>query len=207
MQTALLLSLTFGFFAASPVGPVGLMCLRRILLHGLGAGLASALGIALADAIWSFIAVHGLANAAHWIETQQTLLQTGIGLFFLFYGLHAVFNTPSTRYHRIPGTGRTAEFLSTFLVVFLNPATFITFSALFALFGVARSYFGLLESLEVAVAVFTGATLFWLALAQVLARAGPASRDTVYDTLAHKSAYAILLFGVGILAYRLYALR
>lgn len=204
MLNALILSFALGFVTASPVGPVGLLCLRRTVTRGARTGLASALGIALAYGFWSFAAVHGLVSLSGWVEQEENLLQTVVGLFFLFYGVHAVFNTPNTRYHRLPGKGRAAEFLSTFLVVFLNPATFITFSALFALFGIVHSDFGLDEAVAVAVAVFAGAAAFWLVVAHFLERVGGRTRDRLYDVLAHKSAYVIMLFGLGIVLYRLH---
>ncbi len=204
MQKALLLSFTLGFVTASPVGPVGLLCLRRTLARGVRTGMASALGIALAYAFWSYVAIHGLVNVSDWVERERTILQTAIGLFFLLYGVRALFNTPNTRYHTLHRKGRAAELLSTFLVVFLNPATFIMFSALFALFGIAQSYFGLAESLEVASSVFAGAMAFWLLVTQVLQRADGGTRDSLYHSVSHKSAYGIMLFSLAILLYRLH---
>jgi threonine/homoserine/homoserine lactone efflux protein len=203
MQKALMLSFTLGFVTASPVGPIGLLCLRRTLTRGVRTGLASALGISVGYAFWSYVAIHGLVTISHWVEQEQRLLQGAIGLFFLLYGVHGIFNTPDTSYHAMQRKGRAAEFLSTFLVVFLNPATFIMFSALFALFGTAESYFGLAESLEIALSVFAGATACWVLITQIIQRASGSVRDSMYRSLSQKSAYAIMLFGLVILAYRL----
>jgi threonine/homoserine/homoserine lactone efflux protein len=204
MENTLVLAFSLGFITASPIGPIGLLCLRRTLSRGIATGLVSALGISCAYAFWSFVAVHGVVAASHWIEQEKILLQFVIGLFFLLYGMHSIFNTPSTDYPTLQRRGGIAEFLSTFLVVFLNPTTFIMFSALFTLFGIAKSHYGLLESLEIALVVFTGAIVFWLVVTQVVQRARESIHDASFSLVAHLSSYAIVLFGSAILLDCLY---
>jgi threonine/homoserine/homoserine lactone efflux protein len=179
--------------------------MRRTLSRGVATGLISALGIACAYAFWSFVAVHGLVAASHWIEQEKFLLQSGIGLFFLLYGLHGIFNTPSTDYPTLQRRGGAAEFLSTFLVVFLNPTTFIMFSALFTLFGIGKStHYGLLDSLEIALVVFTGVIAFWLLVAQVVRCVRERIHDSSFNLAARLSSWTIALFGAAILLHFAY---
>jgi len=49
-----------GISIAAPVGPIGLLCVRRTLTQGRAAGLISGLGAATADAIYGCIAGFGL---------------------------------------------------------------------------------------------------------------------------------------------------
>jgi threonine/homoserine/homoserine lactone efflux protein len=204
MKNILLLGFFIGFTTASPLGPIGLLCLRRTLSRGTGTGLISALGISGAYAFWSFAAVHGVAAAAHWLEQEKLLLQLVIGLFFLLYGMHGIFNTPSTDYPTLRQRGGIPEFLSTFLVVFLNPTTFIMFSALFTLFGIARSDYGLLESLQIALTIFLGAMAFWLIVAQVVQLARKHIHEASFGSISRLSSCAIVLFGAAICLHCLY---
>lgn len=203
MQGALLLGFALGFVTASPVGPIGLLCLRRTLSRHDATGLISALGISTAYAFWSYVAIHGLASVSHWIAQERNLLQAAIGLFFLLYGLHGIFNGPSASYATLGGRTGISEFLSTFLVVFLNPATFLTFSALFTLFGMAKSDMGLVDSLEVALTVFAGSITFWIGITHVVQRTRSVN-DSIFASIAHLSSYAIALFGLGVLLYCLH---
>jgi threonine/homoserine/homoserine lactone efflux protein len=43
--------LVIGFSIAAPVGPIGVLCIRRTLTEGRAAGPASGLGAATADAL------------------------------------------------------------------------------------------------------------------------------------------------------------
>jgi len=49
-----------GISIAAPVGPIGLLCVRRTLTQGRAAGIISGLGAATADAIYGCIAGFGL---------------------------------------------------------------------------------------------------------------------------------------------------
>ena len=55
----LLKGFLLGFAIAAPVGPIGLLCVRRTLAGGMAAGLASGLGAATADAMYGAIAALG----------------------------------------------------------------------------------------------------------------------------------------------------
>ncbi len=102
---------------------MGSLCMRRAMIQGFHSGFNSALGIALAYLFWAYVPLHGLGTLSHWIERQHLPLQIGIGLLALF--------KPSTNNAPTPNKGRWAGFVSTFLVVFLNPATLLTLTLLF----------------------------------------------------------------------------
>src|ERR1700693_4676619 len=53
--------LVLGLMIAAPVGPVGLLCIRRTIQKGLPAGFATGLGAALADTIFGAVAALGVA--------------------------------------------------------------------------------------------------------------------------------------------------
>lgn len=55
--------LVIGLSIAAPVGPIGLLCIRRSLLGGRLAGVVSGLGAATADAIYGLLAAFGLTVA------------------------------------------------------------------------------------------------------------------------------------------------
>ena len=48
--------LAIGFSIAAPVGPIGLLCIRRTLADGRLVGFVSGLGAATADAIYGVVA-------------------------------------------------------------------------------------------------------------------------------------------------------
>ena len=201
LDKALLLSFSVGLLTSSPLGPIGMLCLRRILAHGAVSGLVSALGIACAYAFWAYVAVHGLAVIADWMQQEKQVLQIGIGLFFLLYGLHSIYNAPSTVYSLRLKRSNATEFLSTFLVVLLNPATLLTYSALFTLFGVASSRITQWQAINVALCAFAGSLSFWLIVERLVRNYRHRLSEDTYRMTSRFSSWIILSFGIVTLLY------
>jgi threonine/homoserine/homoserine lactone efflux protein len=198
MKNTLFLSFALGFITASPVGPMGLICLQRTISRGFVPGLISASGIACAYAFWSYTAIHGLSTISNWIEQEKSLFQIAIGISFFLYGLHGVLNASKQYHHNLQYRKGAAEFLSTFLVVFLNPSTFIMFSVLFTVFGLTKKHFALYESLEIASSVFLGSIGFWIVLSQMIHRTRWNMNYSTYNLISRISSYAIMIFGIAI---------
>ena len=60
----LLRGIMLGFAIAAPVGPIGLLCIRRTLAHGWRAGFVSGLGAATADTMYGLLAAFGITVLA-----------------------------------------------------------------------------------------------------------------------------------------------
>ena len=195
MREDICISFVIGLLIASPGGPMGLLCMRRAMIQGFLAGLYSALGIALAYLLWSYVALHGLTAVSHWIEREHRPLQIGIGLLLVGYGLCELFKHPGND-APVPNKGRFAEFFSTFLVVFLNPATLLVLTLLFTYFGISKRHSGVLDSLTIAFSVFIGAVTFWMAVSYSIQKAKNRITDIVFKRISRLSALGILVFGV-----------
>ena len=154
-----------GFSIAAPVGPIGVLCIRRTLQNGFKSGLASGLGAASADATYGAIAAAGLTLVAYFLARQQTWLGMLGGAFLLFLGVRT-FRNPSmsadggdTQVNTLGG-----DYLSAFLLTLSNPITIFSFAALFGGLS-ARSGGGFKTSAFVLVlGVFIGSALWWLTL-------------------------------------------
>jgi threonine/homoserine/homoserine lactone efflux protein len=75
--------LAIGFAMAVPVGPVGLLCIRRTLNYGLTTGLLSGLGAALADVLFAAVAAAGLASLTDFLLGIERQLQLAGGVCHL----------------------------------------------------------------------------------------------------------------------------
>lgn len=56
----LIRGLAIGLAIAAPVGPIGVLCIRRTLADGRLAGLVTGLGAATADGVYGAVAAFGL---------------------------------------------------------------------------------------------------------------------------------------------------
>src|SRR5215469_17870102 len=82
----LLKGVMVGIVIAVPVGPVGVLCVRRTIFQGKLAGFVSGLGAATADAIFGFIAAFGLTFVSDLLIGYQHWLRVAGGCYLLYIG-------------------------------------------------------------------------------------------------------------------------
>ncbi len=73
-----------GFAIAAPVGPIGILCIRKTLQYGRWSGLFSGLGAAVADTLYGAVAAFGLTLISGYLIMGEFWLRL-IGGAFLFY--------------------------------------------------------------------------------------------------------------------------
>lgn len=166
MFTGLFLKgLAFGFILAATVGPMWVLCLRRTLAEGARAGLASGLGIAVADAIYGAVAAFGL-TAVSGILLAHSAWIGGLGAAFLAWlGVRALVSAPALVQPETPASRSLGgAFLSTLGLTLANPPTILAFAAVFAGLGLASSA-DYRSAALIVLAVFTGSAAWWVILA------------------------------------------
>ena len=161
-----------GFSIAAPVGPIGVLCIRRTLAHGMLTGLISGLGAATADAVYGFIAVFGVSAVAVLLLDYQTYLRFVGGLFLLYIGYKTFKARPSTSTGQVTekakNEGLLKAYVSTLLLTITNPLTILSFAAIFTGLGVGMKGVNYISAFSLVVGVFIGSMLWWLSLSGIL---------------------------------------
>jgi threonine/homoserine/homoserine lactone efflux protein len=160
--------LLIGFSIAAPVGPIGVLCIRRSLAEGQQMGLATGLGAATADAIYGCIAGFGLTAISSFLIGQRFWLGLVGGLFLLYLGLRTFISEPAEVPASVGGSGLLSAYASTLLLTITNPMTILSFVAVFAGLGLGASRDYLNASALVG-GVFAGSALWWLLLSNGVA--------------------------------------
>ena len=174
MTTDLFLKgLVLGFSIAAPVGPIGVLCIRRTIAGGPLRGIATGLGTATADALYGLVAALGFTAAAALLVDNQTPLRLAGGLFLCYLGWVA-FRTPPALHAPVRQSGSLpGDYITAFFLTITNPLTILSFAAILAGAGVGGGQDSRGAALVV-LGVFAGSLLWWLILsgAAGLLRAG-----------------------------------
>jgi len=164
-QVFFLKGIMIGFVIAAPVGPIGVLCARRTLLHGRRAGFFSGMGAATADSLYGFIAAFGLSFISDLLVAHQTALRLFGGSILVYLGVKA-FAAHPVKKNELPKSARhyAGMYSSTFFLTLTNPMTIFSFAAVFAGFGLAGIKGSVLSSAILVLGVFLGSALWWLFL-------------------------------------------
>jgi threonine/homoserine/homoserine lactone efflux protein len=160
----LVIGLIIGFSIAAPVGPVGVLCIRRTLAEGRLHGLVSGLGAATADAIYGGIAGFGLTFISDMLVQQQIWLRFFGGVFLCFLGLKTLLAKPSEKSPSEKRTGLLGSYGSTFFLTLTNPMTILSFAAVFTGIGLGSTLVDYGSAALLVFSVFAGSALWWLIL-------------------------------------------
>lgn len=181
-----------GFSLAAPIGPVGILCVRRTLEHGARYGLVIGVSAASCDMVNSLVAAFGITLVSDFIALRQYWIRLVGGLVLLVIGYRAFRTRPLADKVVKPPHGNTWNFFSTALLVFTNPLTFFAFAAAFAVIGVKNVVGHPASGLLLVAGVFFG-SLAWFVLLAGLVHFFKEKVMHVGLTLVNRVAGALLM--------------
>jgi threonine/homoserine/homoserine lactone efflux protein len=150
-----------GISIAAPVGPIGVLCIRRTLANGKLAGFLSGMGAATADMVYGAIAVFGLTAITNLLVDNAIWLRLIGGGFLLYLGIKTFREKPAEHAAQANQDGMPGMYFSTFFLTITNPMTILAFAAIFAgtLLGENTN-----SPLVMVAGVFAGSAVWWLTL-------------------------------------------
>ncbi|SDI09161.1 LysE family translocator [Desulfosporosinus hippei] len=160
----LLKGFILGFSIAAPVGPIGILCIRRTLEYGRMSGFLSGLGAATADAAYGMIAGLGLTVVTSFLIGHQAWLRIVGGIFLCYLGIQTFIKRPTENPTLVNNYGLLGNYLSTFLLTLTNPMTIIAFVGVFAGLGLGTNKSSYLSSFSLVLGVFLGSGSWWMLL-------------------------------------------
>jgi len=157
----LLRGFLIGLSIAAPVGPIGVLCIRRTLSNGKLAGFLSGMGAATADMVYGAIAAFGLTIVTNLLIKNAYWLQVIGGCFLLYLGIKTFLEKPANHAVQVIQSGYFSAYVSTFFLTITNPMTILSFAAIFA----GTMFIGAASSpILLVLGVFAGSACWWLTL-------------------------------------------
>ena len=167
MLSELAAALLVGLSIAAPVGPIGLLVIQRTLQRGSAVGLATGLGAA-ADGLYGAIGAFGVNWLMQALQAARVPLALAGGAFLLALAWSCWAAAPATQAARTEGArGLLGSFAGTFMLTLANPATLLSFIAIFGSLGGRAS--GASPGLMI-LGVLLGSALWWLLLSMTVGR-------------------------------------
>jgi threonine/homoserine/homoserine lactone efflux protein len=185
-----------GFAIAAPVGPIGVLCIRRTLAHGRLTGLVSGLGAASADALYGSLAAFGLTALSRLLLGQQRWLAVVGGIFLVYLGVRTLLAPLAKDTEAVQGLGLVSAYASTFLLTLTNPMTILSFAAVFAGLGAATSSGTFVPAALLVAGVLLGSALWWFTLSGAVSFLSSRLEPVHLRWINRTAGLVILAFGV-----------
>jgi threonine/homoserine/homoserine lactone efflux protein len=187
--------MVIGFSIAAPVGPIGVLCIRRSIAHGTLNGLSSGLGAATADAAYGGVAAFGLTAVSGFLARQQLALGLVGGGFLCYLGVRTFLSRPATDSALSGRAGLASAYGTTLLLTLANPATILSFAAVFAGLGLGTAVdYG--SAIRTVLGVFLGSAAWWLILSGGVGAMRSRVGDGWMRAINRASGAVLIAFGI-----------
>ncbi len=168
MELILLLKgITIGFLMAVPIGPIGIMCIRKTLTEGRLRGMIIGLGAATADLLYASIAAFGFTYISGMLSSQRIWIRLIGGALLLFIGIKTFHTTPTDPKKHIHSSGIFGSYISAVILTLTNPLTIFAFIGVFSALGLANEA-SIFSGSTLVLGVFIGSCLWFLSLSSAV---------------------------------------
>ena len=161
--TIFLKGILIGFAMAVPIGPIGILCIRKTLAEGRLRGLIIGLGAATADFFYGCVAAFGITIISDTLISQRIWIRLIGGVLLLYLGIRTFRKLPADPNIPVNDNGIFKSYLSSLLITITNPLTIFAFIAVFAALGLENEAITF-SGLALVVGVFAGSFLWFLSL-------------------------------------------
>lgn len=197
----LIQGLLVGLSISAPVGPMGLLCIRRTLALGKTGGFLTGLGVATADGLYSSIAAFGISSISTLLQQYALPFRLFSATVLATLGMRIFMNArhPSDWNQALPASRRITLYLTTLALALSNPLGILFFIAFFAGSGLADTGGSLIASLALISGVILGSLSWWIFLTSCVAVLGRRLPARILLRINQASGMLITLFGVLVL--------
>jgi threonine/homoserine/homoserine lactone efflux protein len=188
--------LLIGFAIAAPVGPIGMLVIRRTLAEGRLLGLLTGLGAAAADALYGCVGAFGLTFISSFLMGYAFWTKLIGGAFLIYLGISTFRTKPREESASTSSVRYATAFLSTMVLTLANPATILSFMAVFAGLGLGMKAGDYAAAGIVVAGVFVGSAIWWLLLSGGVALIRHKLKPGTLNWINYGSGIFLFAFGI-----------
>lgn len=195
-----------GIAVSVPLGPLGMLCIKRTVNKNWKSGFLSGLGIASSDMIYAIVAGFSLTMIINFVQTYEIYFKVLGASMVILLGLYIFLSNPTKdiqKYKR-KGSSYLQDFLTAFLLTVTNPLPVFIFIAIFTSYSLVLQLSQLFEALLVIGGIFLGAASWWFIMTGL---ANLFRHKLTIDTLwwANKIiGLGVIIIAIGLFIYLLF---
>ena len=210
----MLKGIIIGIIVSAPMGPVGVMCIRRTLNKGRWHGFMTGIGASVSDLVYATITALGMSFVFDFINNAHNMfvLQVVGSILLFFFGLHTFRTNPHS--YRVTPTDKLGSypvtksklaynFATGFALAISNPLVILMFVALFARMSFVLPELDFAERVAGYASIWMGAVVWWFAITWLVDKLGSRFDVRGIWLLNRVIGSAVMIFGILGIAYTL----
>jgi len=158
--------LLIGIFISLPFGPIGILCLKNIMVEGRRVGFASGLGAATSDIFYSLLVSFGISYILETINKLEGIIKTVIGILLLILGLKIFFTNPKNKEKDVYNSALNS-YVKLFVLGLSNIGTVFLFFSIFTTLNLFEGI-NFKNILLLVIGIFSGSVFWWFILSHVI---------------------------------------
>jgi threonine/homoserine/homoserine lactone efflux protein len=155
-----------GIAVSVPLGPLGMLCIKRTVNKNWKSGFLSGIGIATSDAVYAIIAGFSLTIIIDFINRNEIYFKILGASMVGLLGFYIFLSNPARELQKFKqkGTSYIQDFLTAFLLTFSNPLSVFIFIAIFTSYSLVLQSSQLFDALLIIGGIFMGGAFWWFIL-------------------------------------------
>jgi threonine/homoserine/homoserine lactone efflux protein len=192
-----------GILVSVPLGPLGILCIKRTVNKTWKSGFISGLGVATSDTFYAIIAGFSLTIIINFIRQYEIWFKVLGACMVVMLGLYIFLSNPAKDIQRFKrkGTSYFQDYVTAVLLTLSNPLAVFVFLAIFTSYSVVLKMSNLLDAFLIIGGIYLGASTWWFGLTGT---AYLFKHKLTINTIwwANKIiGFAVILFAVGLFVY------
>ena len=155
-----------GIAVSIPLGPLGMLCIKRTVNKNWKSGFISGLGIAASDVFYAIIAGFSLTMIIDFVRSYEIYFKIFGATMVVLLGLYIFMSNPAKDLQKFKRKGASylQDFLTAFLLTISNPLSVFIFIAIFTSYSLVLQLSQPLEALLIIGGIFAGGASWWFIL-------------------------------------------
>ncbi len=193
-----------GVLVAAPIGPTGILWLRRILSIGRMYGFLSGVGSAVGEIIYASALIFGISWISEYTEKYKNPLQITVGILFILLGLYTFFRTIDAAGIHEEKKKYLKAFSSGLVITMANPHLMFMFMGFFVFMKIGDISHNLNASLTLLGSIFVGSVSIWAFFVAIYSQLKHRFSPRLIKQINHTVGVALIIFGIIALVQILY---
>ena len=155
-----------GIAVSIPLGPLGILCIKRTVNKTWKSGFVSGLGVATSDTLYAIVAGFSLTIIIDFLRQYEAYFKILGTAMVVLLGLYIFLSNPAKEIQKFrkKGNSYVQDYITAVLLTLTNPLAIFVFLAIFTSYSIVLRMSHPIDAILIVAGIYIGASSWWLSL-------------------------------------------